>query len=195
MKKRLNVIGHNVLIKKLNPVYEGNIIFPDSFKQKLIYGIVISRGEKVNSSIQNESIVTISWTCEKVILGREYCDNEELIIVKDYDILLIKDKRVFRPFGKNVIISRLNEDVKLNSGIIVHSLTNEKIQTLYGVIKTLGTFNSQIIECNANIGDTVKIKKWSEKIKELEWFNDYCLIVPTELLELKINDPSDTIPI
>lgn len=194
MKKRLNVIGNNVLIKILTPIYEGKIIFPETFKQKLIYGIVISRGNDVNDSIQNESLVIVSWTATRTVLGKDYCDNEELIVINQHDILMVKIQKAFKPFGKNALISRLNTDSKQGQ-IIIHNLTNIKIQTLYGVIKTLGVFDMKEIECNAGPGDSVKIDKWTQEIKEIEIYGDYCLIVPIKQLQFKINDPSSVIPI
>jgi len=194
MKKRLSVIGNNVLIKILRPLYEGVIIFPESFHQKFIYGIVLGRGDNVNSSIQNESLVIVSWTASKTVLGKDYSNNEDLMVINENDILMVKVQKDFKPFGKNALVSRLNTDEKVGS-IIVHDLTNVKIQTLFGVIKTLGVYDLKEVDCNARPGDIVKIDKWSIEIKEFEMFGDYCLIVPTKQLELKVDDPSSIIPI
>lgn len=195
MKKRCDVIGNNILIRKMVPVYQGTIVFPQNFTPKFLYGIVIGRGKDVDNSIMNESFVLLPWSCKRVILGKDYSDNEDLFITDWRDVIAVKNK-IWRPVGNKVIIQRDNKNVE-NENILVHELTNERLQSLTGVVTTLGTSNGNIIDCNIVPGDFVRIEKWDMQIIEVGGFGfgNYSLIVPTKLIPCKIeHDTTSFIP-
>lgn len=174
-------------------MHEGRIILPDNYWQKFFYGFVVGKADAVDKSIQIDDLCLFSWTANKNRLPIDFSPAKDLFVFNENDVILVRDKKIMRPFGKRVLISRDNTEKKVGN-IVFHELSQSKLSSLYGVVKTLGTKNG-VIESNLKVGDYVRIEKWDLSIYEIEVDGKYCLSVPEKLISCVIENATSFVSI
>ena len=175
--------GKHILVKRIKPVHIGIIKFPDNYWEKYIYGIVIARGRNVDKSIQNESLLWISWNANIKKLEDDY------YIIHEKDVLLVKYKIAWRPLGQRVLIIREHEDTVSSGGIHIPFSASSQTQSMWGVIKTMGTINGELIDHSGfEPGDRVKLTGWDASHIEIGMLDKYCLSVKTKFLACKASN-------
>lgn len=187
------VVGSKILINKVNPVTNSLIIAtPDTVLQKNLTGIVKSIGrDVVNKSLKENSMVVVDATSAIKIQDYQVqsyvaASSQDDYLIKEDNIIIIKVGKVWRPYGKRVLLERINDEVKVGN-IVVPSCYQSSDQSQFGIVAQHGILDGEIVKGDYEVGDIVRIAAWSEKIKEIEIDRHYFLSVPINLLIYKCN--------
>lgn len=182
-------IGNKIIGGKLHTPQVSEIVMPEATVQKNMTVVVNSKGPHVSNNIKLGCVLMVYGGVKQLIFHREI--NGEPTNITEYlfseeDILMIKIGKIFRPFGKYVLIERINEEQKVG-GIIIPSAYKTTDQSLFGVVVLNGWHNDKEIDSNVQPGDIVHIAKWDMTIKEIEIGGKYHLLVPMKLIDYKTN--------
>jgi co-chaperonin GroES (HSP10) len=184
MKVVKQVIGDKLLVKKINASKRSVIFLPQETTQKSFLGII----SMVGSNIKDKETLCPERVCLfnsfNAIKIKEYDQS----FFKESDVILIKKGVNYHPFGQRVLISRLNNTEVFKSGIIIPTGYQSSDQTLFGVVFSKGIANNNIIDTLINIGDIVKIEKWSEKIIEVDIDGNSYLSVPVSMIQFSCSE-------
>ena len=154
-------VGKRMLVTQLSVASESIIYMPDATVQKTFLGIIKLVGKNVSDkeTLYRDRICMFNpYTKEK---GRKPND----WFFKESDIILIKKGANYHPFGRRVLIKRLNNTEIVKGGIIIPTAYKSSDQTLFGVVFSKGISKNNIIDANCEVGDIVKIQKWDKEIK------------------------------
>lgn len=160
-----------VLVEEKVPVYEGKIIFPQTYWKKFFYGIVKRSADDCDKSLTEGTFILGEWNGSKKELEKG------LWLVEEDSILLIKRETKWHPLGKRVMIIRDNDETITDSGVIITNQLRENTQSLYGTVVSLGYKDNKIIESNVSPGDYIKLRDWDVLHKEIGLHGQYMLSV------------------
>lgn len=182
-------IGNTIIGSKIATPQVSNIIMPEATVQKNITVVVNTKGPHVSNNISLGSVVMVYGGVKQLIfhrkIGEELKDVTEFLF-KEEDIMMVKIGKIFRPYGKYVLVERINEEQKVG-GIIIPAAFKTTDQSLFGIAVLNGWNNGKEIESNVSPGDIVHIQKWDMSIKEIEIGGKYHLLVPAKLIDYSTN--------
>lgn len=176
---KVKPINNNIVVRRKVRINQGVISHPDNAYNTLHFGYVESVGEKVlNLSIAEGFLVAYD--------GHQVQElGDSRFLIKEYDVVAVTVCGTWRPVGAKVMMVRNNDEIKLDSGIIIPACYQTSDQNLEGVITGIGLINLERYDNNLKIGDNIKIKAWDQSIFEISVGGLYNLIVPHHLLEYK----------
>lgn len=175
---RVNPINNNLLVKQLPVAREGLIHLPEVETRDSIFCTIIELGSKVKDKGLDKGVVIVTnlSKCQKTKDG--------LLLVKEFDIIMIMRGKVIFPFGNRILIERNTEEEVVN-GIIRIACYESKDQTLEGFVIRKGLKDGKIVDFPVEVGDKIKISKWDISIHEVGNDGKYYLSVPFSLMEFK----------
>jgi chaperonin GroES len=166
---RFRPLNDRVLIRRLGAEEEsaGGVIIPDTAKEKPMEGEVIATGPGTRNELgqiveldvrEGDRILFGKWSGTEVRLG-----GDDLLIMKESDVMGLLQANRFRPLNDRVLIRRLGVEEKSAGGVIIPDTAKEKpmegevIATGPGARNELG----QIVELDVREGDRILFGKWS----------------------------------
>lgn len=183
-------IGKTLIGSKISAPIKSAIFMPEQTVQKNITLSVSRKGPHVSNNINLGSIVMVGSGAKNLRFHRrnetgDIVDFSEYLFSEE-DVMLIRIGGMMRPYGKYVLVERINEEQKIG-GIIIPGAYNTTDQSLFGVVVANGWINDKEYESNVSPGDVIHIAKWDMKIREVEVDGKYHLIVPGNLIDYKTN--------
>jgi co-chaperonin GroES (HSP10) len=167
------------------PVYEGKIIFPQTYKGKFFYAMVLEVADDCNKTITKESMVLIEWNGNKKQL------DGNIWLVDESSILLVKREAKWCPIGRKVMIIRDNKEKRTSAGLIITDQLKENTQSLYGTIMAFGWDKNVKVEHDLQIGDYICLTEWKPTHKEIALYDNYILVVDIKDIACKIEKVND----
>lgn len=175
-------LGRRLLVQQLSVSRQSLIALPDATMQKSFIAVIKQVGDDVKDklTLQKDVIVLINSYDKK-----EKGTRPGEWFVSEDAIYLIKRGKFYHPYGRRVLLTRFNEEVKAGS-IIIPSCHDTSDQTLFGIVTSKGIVNGKIIsDLEFDVGDIVKIEKWNIAIREVEIDDKACISVLVKDIQYK----------
>lgn len=174
-----------VVVREKQQLRKSNIYVPEITRSSF-FGIVCATGPGVKNKTISQGLMV---ACDRNTLIKTPIEN--VYIFHDHDIFAGYLKGKWRPIGWKVAIKRDIEEEITPGGIIIPACYQTKDQSLYGHIDCKGYIDNEEIDYPVECGDSVKLRKWDQRITELSIYapdgkTDYILIAPVSTLDCKI---------
>lgn len=180
MKHKLNPVSKKVLVEHKIPIYEGKIIFPETYKTKFFYAIVVEAAPDCDKTLTKDTFILAEWNGNKQQMDGNFW------LVDESSIILVQRVAKWHPFGNRVMIIRDNDEKRTEAGLIITNQQRENTQSLYGTVIALGYKDNKIIESNVKSGDYIMLTDWHETHREIKLYNNYMLTVYNKFIAAKV---------
>ena len=174
MSKLKVACGRNILVKVISSPIESEIVMPQTTAQKNLSGVVVSAGKDVPKGLTSGSVVMCSAAGGTVVM----IDGKMHAIMNWTNVLMIRHGKIYRPFGRRVLLERINGEVLYKNRIIIPACMDSSDQSLFGVVVMMGLHDGKVFDSPMETGDIVRIGQWSINIKEIDVNKRYHVIVP-----------------
>lgn len=181
-EEKITPLNAFIKVKPLIQVREAMIALPEVRQQRSFVLKVLQTGPDVKSKIVIPNRI--------ILANKEPFKINGQFFIRESDIVLVKAD-IWRPFGKRLMVERLNSEFSIN-GIIIPDCYQNTDQSLHCVFFNHGIQDDeQIFEYPLVAGDIIRLEKWDKEIREVDIDGRFFLIVkPSHILYKSDDDDS-----